>query len=75
MESIKFTGVVMAVVPKHGRSDVIKLVIETPYNNETLLSLADAMMTSNQEDSVEVLIEYEPMPLFEDDQEELDLEV
>jgi hypothetical protein len=65
-QSIEAKGIIKEVVPKHGRSRRIKVVLDLPYSPEKLTSLADAMM--QDDDGVGVNITYEPTPLFSEDE-------
>ena len=63
MEQIEAHGVVKEVVPKHGKARRIKVVLDLPYSQEKLTSLADAMMQNDE--GVDVTFRYEPTPLFQ----------
>lgn len=71
MEKVKSKGTVKKVAPKKGRGNVIEVVIEVPFSEESLIGLADCMM--NSEGMATFEIEYTAMPLFDDDEDNGDM--
>lgn len=65
-ETIDLHGEITGVVPKKGKHAKIEVKLEVPYSAKSLEGLADAMLEA--EEGVNVSVEYEPMPLFAEDE-------